>query len=156
MLHRSCVGSLALVALVAGTQIAGTQFAGHARGADRPSRPIRGNAEGVVTGVVLPNELIIQAAGNSSHLGKFTREEHLFLNPDGFSFQGTIVFTAANGDLLKASFQGAFTSPTTAQGSYTFTGGTGRFADAAGTANFEATTPDGAHVSVSFAGTISY
>jgi len=128
---------------------------GQARGADRPSRPIRGNAEGLVTGPIEPNGLIIQASGNSSHLGKFTREEHLFFTGPG-TFEGTIDFTAANGDVLKTKFEGAFVAPGKAQGTYTFNGGTGRFSDAAGTATFEATTPDFVHVSVSFAGTISY
>jgi hypothetical protein len=38
---------------------------------------------------------------------------------------------------------------------YTFTGETGRFADATGTADLEAATLDGAHVDVTFDGSIS-
>ena len=48
----------------------------------------------------------------------------------------------------------------TAEGTDTFIGGTGRFADAAGTASFEATvetTPDGiTHLTINFDGTIGY
>jgi len=109
----------------------------------------------MVTGVVPPNGLIIESTGTATHLGRFTREERLFLNPDG-SFSGTIVFTAANGAELWADFEGAFTSPTTAEGTCTFTGGTGRIQDATGSATFEASTPDGVHVEVTFEGTIRY
>jgi hypothetical protein len=56
--------------------------------------------------------------------------------------------------LLIAGVAGAFTSPTTAAGTYTFNGGTGRFANAAGSAVFAAST-DGDLVSVEFTGAIS-
>lgn len=119
------------------------------------ARPFKGTATGQVTGVGPSGELVISYTGTATHLGKFTREERLFLNPDG-TFTGTIVFTAANGDELWLEFAGGFISPTTAEGSYTFTGGTGRFAGATGTAGFEAYTPDGLHVTASFEGSISY
>jgi hypothetical protein len=67
-----------------------------------------------------------------------------------------MVFTAANGDELRLDFEGAFTSPTTAEGTYTLTGGTGRFRGATGGATFEAFTPDGVHVAATFEGTIRY
>ena len=51
---------------------------------------------------------------------------------------GWMVFTAADGDQLRLDFEGQFISPTTAVGTYEFTGGTGRFRDATGTADFEA------------------
>lgn len=127
MLHRSCVWAFGLLAILAG---AGSPIQLRAEGAD-PAQPFRGSAHGMVTGVAPPNELIIEATGTVTHLGRFTREERLFLNGDG-SFSGTIVFTAANGDELWAAFDGAFASATTAEGTYTFTGGTGRFADATG------------------------
>lgn len=120
-----------------------------------PARPFRGTATGQVTGIGESGELIITYTGRATHLGKFTREERLFLNPDG-TFTGTMVFTAANGDELWLQFAGAFVSPTTAVGSYTFTGGTGRFVDAKGSAGFEAYTPDGINVAASFEGTITY
>ena len=147
MFRLSCVGSVILLALAAAWP------PGHLR-ADE-DRPLRGTATGAITGVVPPNELIIEATGAATHLGQFTREERLFLNPDG-SFSGTIVFTAANGDELRADFSGAFTSATTAEGTYTFTGGTGRFQDATGGATFEARTPDGVHVEITFEGTVRY
>jgi hypothetical protein len=118
-------------------------------------RPFRGTATGQVTGIGGSGELIITYTGQATHLGNFTREERLFLNPDG-TFTGTMVFTAANGDELWVEFAGAFVSPTTAEGSYTFVGGTGRFRDATGSADFQAVTPDGVHVTAEFEGSISY
>jgi hypothetical protein len=122
------------------------------------NRPFKGHAEGEVTGVSPEGELIVESTGTATHLGKFTRTESVFV--DGFDISGTIVFTAANGDQLWAGFAGEFTSPTTAEGTYTSVGGTGRFEDATGTAGFEvttATTPDGVtHVVVTFEGKISY
>jgi hypothetical protein len=118
-------------------------------------RPFRGTATGEVTGVGESGELIITYTGQATHLGNFTREERLFLNPDG-TFTGTMVFTAANGDELWVEFTGAFVSPTTAVGSYTFVGGTGRFRDATGSAEFEAVTPDGVNVTATFEGTINF
>lgn len=151
MLHRSCVWSLAFLAFLAG----GWPPSQLRADGNRPARPFSGSATGMVTDVVPPNELLIEYTGTATHLGRFTREEQLFLNPDG-SFDGTIVFTAANGDELWLDFEGAFTSPTTAEGTYTFTGGTGRFEGASGGATFEAYTPDGIHVEATFTGTIRY
>jgi hypothetical protein len=119
-----------------------------------PPRPFRGTAVGVAT-PVSPTELIIDYTGTATHLGHFTRREWLTFTGPG-TFTGTMVTVAANGDELWLDFDGAFTSPTTAEGTYTFTGGTGRFADATGTADFEAYTPDGVNVTATFDGAIRY
>jgi len=122
------------------------------------NRAFKGDAEGAVTGVSPEGALIIESTGTATHLGKFTRTEYIFV--DGFDISGMIVFTAANDDQFWVTFAGGFTSPTTAEGTYTFVGGTGRFAGATGTADFEATTattPDGVtHAAITFDGTISY
>jgi hypothetical protein len=118
-------------------------------------RPFKGLAAGTVTGSLPSGAVVIESTGTATHLGDFTRTEYVFFGPVG-AISGTVVFTAANGDQLWADFSGAFTSPTTAEGTYTFTGGTGRFSDATGTASFEATTLDGIHVAVSFEGSIGY
>ena len=151
MLYRSCARAIGLLAVLAGFWLLSQS---RAEG-DDAALPFRGSAAGMVVGLVPPNELVIEYTGTATHLGQFTREEHLFLNPDG-SFTGTMVFTAANGDELWLDFQGAFTSPTTAEGTYTFTGGTGRFEGATGEATFDAFTPDGVHVEATFEGTIRY
>ncbi len=118
-------------------------------------RPIQGMADGSVVGQIPPNGLEISYVGRASHLGKHRRDEVLFLNPDG-SVTGQIVFYSANGDQLNANVTGQFVSPTTAQGHYSFAGGTGRFTGATGQAQFEAVTPDGLNVRVRFSGTINY
>ena len=121
-------------------------------------RPLKGHADAVVTSAVPEADglhLTLSATGNATHLGKFTREENVVIHADG-SISGTLVFIAANGDQLNADVDGGFISPTTAVGTYTFTGGTGRFANAAGTASFTGVTTDGIHLAVEFAGSITY
>src|SRR5262245_42275145 len=85
------------------------------------NRTFHGNEEGAVTGISPEGALIIEATGTATHLGNFTRTEFVFI--DGFNISGTVVFKAANGDQLCVAFTGAFTSATTAEGTYTFVGG---------------------------------
>src|SRR6185437_14898327 len=97
------------------------------------NRPFQGLAEGAITGIDPSGAVVVESTGNATHLGNFARTEFLVFGPDG-SITGNVVFTAANGDQLWADISGGFTSPTTLEGAYTFTGGTGRFSDATGTA----------------------
>src|SRR4030095_1750201 len=120
--------------------------------------PFKGRAEGAVVGMAPdPAGVVLTALsdGNATQLGRFSREEMVLLNPMTGALAGVITFTAANGDQLRCTFAGGFISPTTATGTYTFTGGTGRFENAAGSATFVASTPDGIHLSVKFEGTLS-
>src|SRR5262245_1378339 len=110
------------------------------------NRPFKGQAAGAITGVAPSGALIVETTGNATHLGAFTRTEYTFLA--GGAISGSLTFKAANGDLLTADFSGGFTSGTTAEGTYTFTGGSGRFRGATGTARFHAITPDLIHVTV--------
>ena len=122
-------------------------------------RPFKGHADVVTIGVEeVPGGLLLtgSATGKATHLGRFTRTETLLLNPITGTFAGTIEFTAANGDQLYADVAGGFISPTTAVGTYTFTGGTGRFEDASGGAAFTAVTADGTNFDVTFKGTIQF
>src|SRR5688500_8030910 len=102
------------------------------------SVPFKGNGNAQITNVQPgPNggDLITaSASGQATHLGNYTREENILVNAGLIT--GSVTFTAANGDQLTAGIEGAFTSMTTAAGTYTFTGGTGRFANASGTAFF--------------------
>lgn len=119
--------------------------------------PFKGFAAGAITGMEPGPDgvtITVHVVGNATRLGRFTREETLLLDPATLTFTGSLVFTAANGDRLVASVAGAFTSPTTAEGTYTFLEGTGRFAGAVGTAVFAATN-DAGLVGVEFAGAIS-
>jgi len=104
------------------------------------SLPFRGDISGTTKGVFTPPatlEIFLSGEGNATHLGRFTSEAHdvgTFPNPVA---TGTWVFIAANGDRLFATTESTGTPvgpgiddvKTVA----TITGGTGRFADAAGT-----------------------
>ena len=69
----------------------------------------------------------------------------------------TVVFTAANGDQLFMDVIGLPTTTASISGTYTFTGGTGRFGNASGGADFVGViAPDGIHITVAFEGTIQY
>lgn len=77
------------------------------------------------------------ASGNATHLGRFTMDYSHRVNLLTLRGMGTATFTAANGDTLTTTVEGTATptsSPTafTVVESHTITGGTGRFADAAG------------------------
>ena len=120
-------------------------------------RPFRGHAAAVITNAVPESDgmhLTVVATGQATHLGNFTRTENLVLLNGVVT--GTIIFTDVHGDQLEAEVAGAFTSATTAVGTYTFTGGTGRFTDATGSAAFVAETADGIHFDIAFDGTVSF
>lgn len=99
-------------------------------------------------------EMTANGSGYATQLGKYTRVETILLDPATGTFTGTVVFTAASGDQLTADVAGAFTSQTTASGTYTITAGTGRFTSATGTADFAVNLVDGSHFVADFAGTI--
>lgn len=115
--------------------------------------PFKGNGIGQITGGVPGVSLTGVATGNATHLGRYTRTETILLGAGG-TFTGDVTFTAANGDLLTADIAGAFTSLTTASGTYTFTGGTGRFEGATGTAFFSVELLDAGQFTVAFNGTL--
>jgi hypothetical protein len=103
-------------------------------------------------------------SGTATHLGAFAWHVVESVNfctvPGGVAIVGSFVMTAANGDELAGD--GALTG-TFAQngdllikGTYRFTGGTGRFVDAAGSGDVQATRPPGMPVSARFNGTITF
>ena len=122
--------------------------------------PFKGRAALTVTGAVpIGDNLQLSAAatGVATHLGLFTRTETVLVDPFGVFVDGTITFTAANGDELYADVTGGFTAAdlSTAAGAYTFTGGTGRFEDASGSALFFAVASETGY-DVTFDGEIQY
>jgi len=122
------------------------------------SVPFKGSGGGaIVSASPDPAGLLLRviAQGNATYLGKFSREETVLLNPAAGTIAGTVVFTAANGDQLSGVLVGQFTSATTVAGTYTFTGGTGRFQNTTGEADFSLVTADGIHFTVEFAGSLS-
>ncbi len=86
-------------------------------------------------------------SGTATHLGHFAwldvESADFCAVPGGVSVHGSFVMTAANGDKLVGGFTttGTFAQngDLLIQGTYTFTGGTGRFANAAGSGNVHAT-----------------
>src|SRR5262249_48689963 len=123
-------------------------------------RPIRGNVEEVITEAIPGSEGVQVTAtgqGQATHLGRFTRLSHVVVHPEDGSAEGTIVFTAANGDQLFMDVVGLPTTTASISGTYTFTGGTGRFRNASGGAEFVGVIgQDMIHITVAFEGTIQY
>lgn len=153
---KSIIGLLAKYLTIALTAFTGA-FAPYCVWAAE-SVPFKGNAGGaIVSASPGPAGVLVTvlADGRATLLGQFTREESLLLNPVTGTIAGTIVFTAANGDQLSGVVAGQFTSPETVAGTYSFTGGTGRFKNSVGTADFSLVTPDGVNFTVEFDGSLS-
>jgi hypothetical protein len=103
--------------------------------------------------------------GPVTHMGKTTQTGTLYLKQDDsdplFSGHGSVTITAANGDQLTFDYEGLL-NPLTGEGSgtFTFTGGTGRFANATGTGTFDAwidvSLPDDQPMTVVLDGTINF
>jgi hypothetical protein len=122
------------------------------------SVPFKGNAVGgIVSATPVPGGVLVRvlAEGYATQLGHYSREEVLVLNPVTGTLTGTIVFYAANGDQLFGDVSSQFTSPNTVVGTYTFTGGTGRFENATGGANAVISSPDGVNFTAEFQGNVS-
>jgi len=107
--------------------------------------PFRGELDGIVT--VTPETppfvfVEIDGEGQATQLGCFTVEIPHLVNRDTRTAIGDYEFTAANGDLLYAEFEGVST-PTSTPGvlsiveNATITGGTGRFRGATGSFRVE-------------------
>ena len=119
--------------------------------------PLKGKGRGAILNMTPgPAGIEINASGSgeATHLGRYTRTEHLVLDPSALTISGTIIFTAANGDELWCDLTGGFTGPNTLSGTYFFTGGTGRFENAEGEAVFNVTQSDPINFTVSFGGLI--
>ena len=100
--------------------------------------PFKGTLEGSQTTTPLEPPLafsVVSATGTATHLGRFTVEIPHTVNFATATGDGTYTFTAANGDTLTADFTGeAQVGPIISIVEHaTITGGTGRFAGAAGT-----------------------
>ncbi|MFP4100042.1 hypothetical protein [Coleofasciculus sp.] len=85
----------------------------------------------------------INASGIATHLGKWTQIGNLVFTfdqskPDIIFASGDTTFTAANGDTLEAEIKNSELDTTTgiSTGQFVFIGGTGRFQQAQGSANY--------------------
>jgi hypothetical protein len=121
------------------------------------STPLKGWGSGAVVGInSQPTylELTIAGTGQATQLGRFSRIEVIQIDAHS-NITGTIEFTSASGEKIEVSVVGQFVTGTTAVGTYTVTGGTGRFSDATGSAEFVAVSLDGLNVQFRFDGLMS-
>lgn len=135
--------------------------------AGRP-RPFKGRVtatwDNIFNGLLAP-PAIFQGGGPVTHMGRTVQEGILFLEPPdangvavGF---GSVTITAANGDELTLDYEGLlFAATGEGIGTFTFTGGTGRFADATGSGTFfaliDTSLPEAQPMSVVLDGEIDY
>jgi hypothetical protein len=131
-----------------------------AAGVQAAGVPFKGTGSGTMTGqeILGENHVVLTAVGvgHATHLGRYTRLESIHLNPQNGSFTGSITFAAANGDHLTTEVSGQFVSLAAAVGTYTFTGGTGRFASATGQAAFSVSLTSAATFAFSFDGELAW
>ena len=107
--------------------------------------PFNGTVAGYVTSVT-PQDgshllFEVTVSGIATHLGRFTGEAQVVQNVADGSYVGSFTWTADNGDTISGTFSGQLI-PTGTPGVFEniqqsiLTGGTGRFADATGGAEF--------------------
>ena len=99
--------------------------------------------------------------GHATHLGRYTEVGRVSFSPTAdptvLQIDAWATYTAANGDELYAVFTGHLNGLTGAiTATVEYVGGTGRFADATGSANLTGQLLPGGAVSVAVAGTIDY
>src|SRR3954454_3224123 len=79
-------------------------------------------------------------SGHATHLGRFVGETQYLVDVTTGMFETWVTLVAANGDQLSSRGVAVFTpiggAPTGSIGTFEFTGGTGRFADASGSGTF--------------------
>lgn len=102
-------------------------------------RPFSGRCEVQVTSTPLSSRIALTGRGvcQLTHLGNSQYVIAVTADPVQGTLTGSATFTAANGDELRATVAGPFAAganPTTWQATATFSGGTGRFAEATGSA----------------------
>ncbi|HEX7331749.1 MAG TPA: hypothetical protein VF290_09625 [Pyrinomonadaceae bacterium] len=110
-------------------------------------RPFALSGSGVATLILDPSGNPIGAiptgSGTATHLGQWTTSGTVAYTPDSngvLHSSGSATLTAANGDKLNFTIDGIL-DPVAGvdQGVFTFAGGTGRFENATGSANFVVT-----------------
>jgi len=113
--------------------------------ADEPV-PFRGRVsatwDNIFDGLLAP-PATFTGGGPVTHMGNTTQSGTLVLEapiaPGIFPGYGSVTITAANGDQLTFDYMGFLNAETgEGTGSFTFTGGTGRFAGATGGGTFDA------------------
>jgi hypothetical protein len=100
-------------------------------------------------------------AGNATHLGLYDEVGSVQFSPTAdptvLQLDAQSIYTAANGDQLYAVITGQLNGVTGAiTATVTYVGGTGRFADASGTATLSGQLLPGGSIEVAVKGTIDY
>ena len=150
-MRNTKVRSWALAAFVAAGAISAL---GSGANAADDGRAFRGHATGAITGATSPVDLV-EYTGQGTQMGNFTRYETIHINADG-TIEGSITFFSTHGD-ISVDVAGQFTAAdgSAVAGTYTITGGEGRFEGATGTATFEGTLIEGV-VEIDYEGSIDY
>jgi hypothetical protein len=161
--------AVALAGLVLAVALLGPSAAVAKKGGT--DRPLKDRESGTTVLDLATGAFVSDTTGVASHLGRTS--SHIdgvvtITGPDTFTVSGSSVTLAANGDELFGTFIGSGTTDaagnSAGQVTTTFTGGTGRFANASGSAtgpfsqvltSIDATTATYA-TSYSFRGAISY
>ncbi|HZN37364.1 MAG TPA: hypothetical protein VFD82_01100 [Planctomycetota bacterium] len=129
-------------------------FAGHA---SAQARPYHANG----TAQFAPNQSDFTGSGNATHLGSYTEVGHVTFTGTGtpgvLAVNGWAHYTAANGHVLCAAISGTVNQQTGAiQGTATYIGGTGHFANASGSSALTGQMLGGGALTISALGSISY
>lgn len=128
-------------------------FTGHAALASRPHFS-RGSAQ-----FTSPTTFV--GDGRATHLGNYTETGIVAFsptaNPAVLHVEGTLIYTAANGDELHATVSGELNGQTgVVTAEITYDGGTGRFECATGSADLLGQLLAGGAIEVAVSGTIDY
>ena len=164
-MKRQSYGFKLLTAVLAALTLSGTATAG------KPLVPFKGQSTGVITTLGFDPELGVvslrsEGQGDATHLGRFTVTGEVsayVFTPTGVVI-GNSIYVTANGDKLFVHLVGSGgPDPLHGIGTFTITGGTGRFRGASGSyqqiitfAAPPAETPVVAYSDVLYNGTISY
>jgi hypothetical protein len=101
---------------------------------------------------------LVTGTGSGTYVGSFSFEAHVHFYGTMKRIAGPMTITAANGDLLYGTCDHTWDAATTTwAGTYTLSGGTGRFANATGSGDFDVVLDLTARTAAgSFVGTISF
>ena len=108
-----------------------------------------------------PNQSDFTGSGQATHLGNYTEVGHVTFTGTGtpgvLAVNGWAHYTAANGHVLCAAISGTVNQQTGAiQGTATYIGGTGNFANASGSSALTGQMLGGGALTISALGSISY
>jgi hypothetical protein len=101
------------------------------------------------------NTFVADDTGEATHLGAFTAVQ-TYVFSSGTDFTGSVVFEAANGDVLRGTFEGVDSPTGDLVGNFTLDGGTWRFTHATGKGTFAGVDHQDGTFDAELDGTISY